>query len=242
MLIALIVFLAVFVQSSIGFGFALVSMPLLVALLGIQISAPLVALLAFVAEIFILIRYRTALNLRVVAQLTIAAVIAIPLGVLALRNIDEAIITAILGVILVAYALYALFSPRLPQLSGRGWAYGFGFVAGMLGGAYNTSGPPVIIFGNCRGWPPDEFKGNLQGFFLVNSLVVVAVHVFSGNYTSDVWQYFWLSIPGLVVGLIAGFLLSKRINAELFRKIVLVILIILGLALGVAGFIGETSE
>jgi uncharacterized membrane protein YfcA len=148
--------------------------------------------------------------------------------VLALRHLDAAIVTTALGVILVGYALYALFSPQLPQLSGRGWAYGFGFVAGLLSGAYNTPGPPVIIFGNCRGWPPNEFKGNLQGFFLVNSLVVVAVHIVSGNYIADVWSNFLLALPGLAVGLIAGFLLSKRINADLFRKIVLLLLIILG--------------
>lgn len=230
-LVFLIVFLAVFVQSSIGFGLALVSMPLMVALLGIEISAPLVALVAGVAEVFILIRYREAFNLRVVSQLIIASVIAIPLGVYALGNIDAAVVTTILGVILIAYALYALFSPHLPELSHRGWAYGFGFVAGLLSGAYNTPGPPVIIFGNCRGWPPNEFKGNLQGFFLVNSFVVVAVHGVSGNYNSDVWSYFLLAIPGLILGLISGFLLSKRINAELFRKIVLVILIFLGVQL-----------
>jgi uncharacterized membrane protein YfcA len=153
------------------------------------------------------------------------------LGVLALRKIDEDIITAILGVLLVGYALYALFSPRLPQLSGRVWAYSFGFAAGMLGGAYNTPGPLVIIFGNCRGWPPDEFKGNLQGFFLVNSFVVVTVHLFSGNYNPDILHYALISIPGLIVGLIAGFLLSKRLNAELFRKIVLILLIVLGIRL-----------
>jgi uncharacterized membrane protein YfcA len=231
MLVSLIVFLAVFVQSSIGFGIALVAMPLLVALLGIQIAAPLVALLALIAEIFILIRYREALNLRVVWQLIIASLIAVPLGVLALGNLDADVVTAALGVILAVYAIYALFSPTLPELASRGWAYAFGFIAGLLGGAYNTPGPPVIIFGNCRGWPPDEFKGNLQGFFVVNSLAVVLVHMFGGNYSADVWHNVLLAIPGMILGLIAGFILSKRINAELFRKIVLVLLIILGIRL-----------
>ncbi len=231
MLVTLIIFLAVFVQSSTGFGFALVSMPLLVGLLGIKISAPLVALLALISEVFIFTRYRKSLNLRVVTQLTIAAVIAIPLGVIALRHIEAAIVTTALGILLVGYAVYALFSPRLPQLSSRNWAYGFGFVAGLLGGAYNTPGPLVIIFGNCRGWPPNEFKSNLQGFFLVNSFVVVIVHMFGGNYYSDVWKNALLAIPGLIMGLTAGFLLSESINADLFRKIVLVLLIILGLQL-----------
>lgn len=231
MLVALIIFLATFVQSSMGFGLALVSMPLLVTLLGIQVAAPLVALVATVAELAILLRYRHALNLRAVIRLTAAAVVAIPIGVLALRHIDAAIVTTILGIILVLYSLYALFSPNLPELAQHAWAYGFGFVAGMLGGAYNTAGPPVIIYGNCRRWPPEEFKSNLQGFFVVNGIIVIAVHAFSGNFTSEVWDNVLLSLPGIALGLIAGFLLSKRINAELFRKIVLVLLIILGVRL-----------
>ena len=231
MLVALIIFLATFVQSSVGFGLALVSMPLLVPLLGIQTASPLVALVSMMAELAILFRYRHALNLRALAPLTIAAVIGIPIGVLALRSIDAVIITTLLGVILILYGIYALFSPNLPELNHKAWAYGFGFVAGMLGGAYNTSGPPVIMYGNVRRWPPEEFKSNLQGFFIVVGLVIIVVHAFSGNITSEVWNNVFYSLPGIAVGLIAGFLLSKRINAELFRKIVLVLLIVLGVRL-----------
>lgn len=231
MLVALIVFIATFVQSSAGFGLALVSMPVLVALLGIHIAAPLVAAVSMIAEFFILLRYRHALNLRALLPLAIAAVIAIPVGILALRHLNEAVVTTILGIVLVLYALYALFSPKLPELAHPAWAYGFGFVAGMLGGAYNTSGPPVIVYGNCRGWPPEEFKSNLQGFFVLFGLIVIVVHAVSGNFNSEVWQNLLLSLPGIGLGLIAGFTLSKRINADLFRKIVLVLLIFLGLFL-----------
>jgi len=231
MLVALIIFLAVFIQSSVGFGLALVSMPLLVPLLGIQTASPLVALVSMIAELIILFRYRHALNLRALAPLTIAAVIGIPIGVLALRNLDASIVTTLLGVILILYSIYALFSPNLPELASNAWAYGFGFVAGMLGGAYNTSGPPVIMYGNFRRWPPEEFKSNLQGFFIVVGLIVIAVHAASGNITNEVWNNVLLSLPGIALGLIAGFLLSKRINAKLFRKIVLVLLIVLGIRL-----------
>lgn len=77
------------------------------------------------------------------------------------------IVTAFLGVVIVAYALYALFNPTLPELAQRSWAYGFGFAGGVLSGAYNTSGPPVVIYGTCRCWQPAEFKSNLQGYFLL---------------------------------------------------------------------------
>lgn len=231
MLVALIIFVAVFIQSSIGFGLGLVAMPLLVALLGIQIAAPLVAMVALLAEAVILIRYRQSITLRVVSQLTVAALLGIPIGIYTVRTVDAGFVTTALGLLVIGYALYALLSPTLPQLASRAWAYVFGFVAGILSGAYNTGGPPVIIYGNCRGWPPDEFKSNLQGFFLVNSVVVITVHALSGNITPAVGQNLLFALPGMILGLVGGFFLSPHINPILFRKLVLVLLLILGFGL-----------
>jgi uncharacterized membrane protein YfcA len=232
LVIVAVVFLAgTFVQASIGFGLALVTMPILVSLLSIHVAAPLVAIAAIIVEIAILLRYREAFNFSNVKHLIIAAIAGIPVGILAVRIIDGDYVIRALGVIVIGYALYALFTPELPELAGRAWAYLFGFLAGILGGAYNTSGPPVVIYGNCRAWPPTEFKSNLQGFFLINGLVVIAVHGINGNYSAEVFQNALYALPGIVLGLITGFYLSKRINAQLFHKIVLVALIFLGLSL-----------
>lgn len=231
MIITLIVFLAILTQATVGFGLALVSMPLLVAVLGIKTATPLVALIATVAELVILGRYWRSIQFQSIKPLIISSVIGIPLGVFILREVDAAIITPILGVVILGYALYALFSPRLPRLAGRAWAYGFGFIGGILGGAYNTSGPPVIIYGSCRRWPPDEFKGNLQGYFIPVTLLVLVVHGVSGNYTTAVWQNFLWAIPGIILGLIGGFFISGRLDSNRFRKIVLILLVFLGLRL-----------
>lgn len=228
MLLLLIIFVAIFTQAVSGFGLALVSMPLLVAMLGIQMATPLVALVAFTAELLMLLRYRHAFNLRAVARLSVASVVGIPLGVYLLRRANPDAITALLGVIIIAYALYALFSPRLPELNHPAWAYGLGFVAGLLSGAYNTSGPPVVIYGTCRRWPPAGFKSNLQGFFLLNSCVTIAVHSLSGSMTRPVLQSYLQSLPAIALGLLAGFALDNRINQHTFRRIVLILLLLLG--------------
>lgn len=229
--VALILFLATFVQSSIGFGLALVAMPLLVTILGIQVAAPMVAVVAMIAEVVILARYREAFDFKIVMHLVIGAIVGIPIGIFAVRTLDGAIVTRALGVLVLGYALYALAAPALPALAWRGWEYLFGFFAGVLGGAYNTGGPPVVIYGNCRRWPPEEFKSDLQGFFLVTGLVVFASHALSGNLTSAVWQNVLYALPGMALGLVAGFLLSKRIRPELFHRLVLFALIGLGVKL-----------
>ena len=231
MLIFLIVFVAIFVQTITGFGLALVSMPLLVYVVGIQEAAPLVALVAGLAESLLLLRYRADLNLRAVTTLTVASLVGVPLGILLLRRVDAGLVTAVLGVLVFSFALYALFGPSLPQLSGKGWAYGFGFVSGLLGGAYNTGGPPVIIYGNCRRWPPAEFKSNLQGFFLVNSTFIIVGHAVGGNFTPVVWREFVTAVPAILLALLLGFRLDRYLNAQRFRRVVLFALLGLGVSL-----------
>lgn len=231
MIVTLIVFFAIFVQAASGFGLALISMPLLVGLIGIGTATPLVALIGITAEVFLLRRYWQALNFAAVKRLSLASVVGIPLGVYVLREGDGRLITTILGFIVTGYALYALFGPRLPALRQPAWAYGFGFVGGVLSGAYNTSGPPVIIYGTCRRWEPTTFKGNLQAYFLLNSLFTLSAHLISGNFTAVVWQHYLWAVPGVALGLVAGKWVDGRLNPAQFRKAVLGLLVLLGIRL-----------
>jgi uncharacterized membrane protein YfcA len=229
--IALIFFVAAFVQAGVGFGAALISMPFLVALLGVQVATPLTSLVSIVSSIILLTYYRSAFNLRAVYPLVLAAIVGVPLGVLGLRQVNEQTVTALLGVILITYALYALIGFKLPQLNRPIWGYLFGFVGGLLGGAYATSGPPVIIYGNCRRWDRDQFKGNLQGFFIVTSIIVVSTHALVGSYTSNVLSYLIVALPAMVLGLVAGTMTDHVINQRLFRQLVQVLLVLLGVGL-----------
>ena len=207
---------------------ALVTMALLPSLIGLRLATPLVALVGIVLEVLMLIRYHASIRFKAILGLLISSVIAIPLGVIYLRRANENVALFILGLIIVLYALYALVGFRLPALRHPVWAWLFGFAGGLLGGAYNTAGPPVIVYGNCRKWSPQEFKSNLSGFFIVGSLVVVATHWVSGNFTPDVWRNFMITLPALILGFLLGQSMDKWLNPDLFKRIVLVLLVLLG--------------
>lgn len=231
MLVTLIIFLATFVFSSVGFGLALVAMPLLVNVIGLRVASPLVSLIGITTGFVIFFHYRATFKLRAVALLSVASLIAVPIGVQFVGRVDPKIGTTLLGILLIFYSVYSLLKLRLPRLEWPGWAIGFGFAAGLLGGAYNTGGPPVIIYANCRRWLPGEFKSNLQAFFLVNSVVAVISHLLSGHYTLVVAQNYLYAIPGILLGLFAGFKLEPHVSPVLFRKAVLLILVLLGIQL-----------
>jgi uncharacterized membrane protein YfcA len=223
-----VIFLAIVTQSLSGFGLGLVSMALLTEPMGVREAAPLVALVAITSESIILIRYRSAFNLQAVRRLVLASMVGIPLGVLLLRHVSQEAALTLLGTLLVGYSLYALFSPGLPEIKNPRWAYGFGFMAGLLSGAYNTGGPPYVVYGTCSRWQPTEFKSNLQGVFVVNTLIVIGSHALSSNFTLPVFQDYFIVLPAILLGLWLGFRLDSYMNPALFRKLVLLLLLLLG--------------
>lgn len=224
-----IIFLGVFTQSLVGFGSALVVMGILPGLIGVEVSVPLVALVGLTLELILLVRYRNFIQFRVILPLILAAYVGIPFGVWALSRLPEDVFLIILGVVLSTYAVYALIKVQLPRLTHPGWGYLAGFLAGLLGGAYNTSGPPVIIYGNAKNWPLETFKSNLQGFFLFSNVFVVANHLLQQNMSRQVGLYYLWALPAIGLGVLVGTSLDRYINPMIFRRIVLLILLGLGI-------------
>ena len=54
-----------------------------------------------------------------------------------------------------------------------------GLLSGILTGAYNVGGPPVVIYADARRWTPDAVRSNLQSFFLLKGVMLVGVHALS---------------------------------------------------------------
>jgi uncharacterized membrane protein YfcA len=136
-----------------------------------------------------------------------------------------------LGILLVAYALFALLRPDvLPMVSSR-WAYPAGFVAGVLGGAYNTAGPPLILYGSLRSWANQKFRAVLQSLFAVSASVVVLGHLLAGHYTRPELTRITYATPALLLGIFLGARLERHLKPTWLKKWMTLITLFLGLSL-----------
>lgn len=226
-----IVFLAALLQTTSGFGFALLAMPLVALVIGVKAAAPLVALVGFTLYAVNLLRYRRGFDRRVVLPLALAAALGVPLGVWALDNLDENLVKRALGVMLIAYALYGAWRPQTAPLRSSLWAWPAGFLAGVLGGAFNTPGPPVIVYGNLKQWPRDLFRSTLQALFLFSSSLVIASHGMTGHLTRATWRNYLLLVPALLLGVWAGAWVDRHISNQHFRILVLALIFATGVLL-----------
>jgi uncharacterized protein len=209
-----IVFLAALVRGAFGFGDALLGMPLLALFVPLTFATPLMALIGPTLSILILAREWKALNLRSAAVLIVSTIAGIPFGLLVLKRMNGRLVNLILAAIIILFAFYNLTRPGLLRLRTERTAPLFGFVAGVLGAAYNTNGPPVIFYGALRGWAPESFRATLQGYFLPTGTAILIGQGIAGLLTGPVLKAYLYALPLIALGTAAGWKLGSLIPAH----------------------------
>ncbi len=224
-----IIFLAAFVRSSLGFGDAVLAMPLLTLVIDLKTAAPLVAMLAPLISILILAGHWKKGDMKTAFRIAAASLLGIPVGIYGLARLPEAPLKLVLGTVILLYGLFGLLKPSVRIKDERpGLTLIIGFGSGILGGAFNTNGPPVVAYGMLKGWGPEKFRATLQGFFLPVGLFILAGHGVAGLWTREVLRLWIYSLPGLFLGFTAGGWINKRIARGQFNRIVYIVLTIMG--------------
>jgi len=228
LLVLLIMLGTTFIRAAMGFGNALIAMPLLILLVGVKTAAPLVGLLGLLIAVLMLMGAWRNIDFQDAWRLVLSTLVGIPVGLYFLISMPERYVRVVLGVVLIAFGLYNLFGLRLPRIQRQGFALIFGFFAGILGGAYNSNGPPVVIYGVMRDWPPEKFRATLQGYFLVTAVGIVAGQGISGLWTGEVLELILISLPAVVLGVVLGCWVARRIPAECFDRLLNAFLVLVG--------------
>lgn len=222
---------AMLVRGTFGFGDALIAMPLLLLMVGINVAAPLVALLSLTLATVVLLRDWRQVHFRDAVVLVVTSLAGVAVGLVALGRVNEEAMTAGLGTIIVLFSGYVLFRPHDAKLKTDRTAPLFGLAAGILSGAYNAPGPPLVLYGALRGWSAEKFRATMQAFFLPTAAAVVAGHGLAGRINADVLTYYVASLPLMLACIVLGRRLNARFHAETFTRVLYVLLFLLGTAL-----------
>jgi len=233
-----ILFAAAFVRSALGFGDAVIAMPLLAMVIGLRTATPLVAFIGPTISLLVLAKSWKSGDMKAAARLIAASFLGIPFGIYGLAHLPEEPLKIMLGIFILAYGLFGLVRPEVRLKSEKLWVpWAVGWTAGVLGGAYNTNGPPVVAYGMLRGWPPERFRATLQGYFLPTGLMILAGHGFAGMWTGEVLEFYVYSLPAVVFGVVLGGLVNRKLSQSLFSRLVYGFLAAMGAVLLVRALI-----
>jgi uncharacterized protein len=228
--VLVVIFFATLIRSTLGFGEALIAVPLLAMRLPITIAAPLAVLVSIVIAGVIVLQDWQHVHLRSAIGLISASLPGIPLGIWLLAKGNEHAVKSILGLLIVGFSIYSLAAERTLHLKEdhRGWLLACGFLSGVLGGAYGMNGPPLAIYGALRGWSPEHFRATLQGYFLPASFVGFIGYLVLGLYGAAIARYFVLSLPAVAIAVLLGRSINQRMKGQSFFRFVYAGLIVDG--------------
>jgi uncharacterized protein len=228
-----VVFLATLIRSTLGFGEALVAVPLLALRTPVAVAAPLAVLVSVVVAGVIVAQDWRRIEFRSAGGLVLATLFGIPVGVLLLARVNDHAVKLVLGALIVAFSLYSLSATRIRHLPAdhAGWLAACGFLAGILGGAYGMNGPPLVVYGALRRWPPQQFRATLQGYFLPASVLGAVGYASIGLLKAAVAYYFLWSLPAVAAAILIGRAINQRMKIEGFFRFVYGGLLLVGSAL-----------
>jgi uncharacterized membrane protein YfcA len=223
-----VIALASLTQGLTGFGFALVSTPLLLLFLPPRAVVPLVLIESVATNAAVLWSARKAVDLRLVWPLLLAGALGVPLGTHILLYLDAGALKSLIGAVIVVAGLAFLLGFHRPIRHQRLACAPIGFASGLLNGSTGMSGPPVVLFLANQEVAKETFRASLVAYFAALNLITIPGYVAGGLLTWEVLAQAALMLPGLALGVYAALRLAPRVDEVTFRRAVLLVVIAAG--------------
>jgi uncharacterized protein len=219
-----VVAIAAMLQAAVGFGFALVAMPLLAAVWGSEQALAVVSLVALVNSATTAVTARGHAHRATLGTITIAALAGMPFGVLALEHFPErAMRLAIAGSVAVAAGLLA-FGVRIRK-PGRGTNVVSGVLSGALSTSTGTSGPPLVVGLQSQSLPAPVVRSTLAAQFAITGVVSTGLLAARGHIDGDDVWLAALCIPVTIVMWQIGARLFHRFDQRRYDRVVVLLLV-----------------
>jgi uncharacterized protein len=222
------------VKGTTGVGYASCALPLLVAALGLKTAIGVVVIPAMLSNFVLMLNTgRLPETLRRFWPLYAATLPGIAIGTSTLVWIDPAIATQLLGILTVLYTLVALTRPTPGLASGleRALQVPVGFFNGIFTGLTGSQMMPLLPYMLALKLDADRFvQANNVAVTLASAFLAMTL-LASGMMT---WHALELSFAGIVpavVGVELGTRVRRLIPAAVFRIIILVLLLAMGILL-----------
>lgn len=220
-LLALITLAASLARGFSGFGAALIFVPLVSALLGPKVAAPLLLVTDSLMSLPMIPQALPLANRREALTLAAGAVIGVPIGTWALATSDPEVIR---------WAIAALAGAMLVLLA-SGWRYrgqpkppltvAVGLISGTCSGAAQIGGPPVVAYWLGGQTQAQGVRANIVVFFALTSLLSIAGYVFGDLISVETLILAALIAPVYGAGLWAGSRMFGLASDRTFRRICL---------------------
>jgi hypothetical protein len=227
-------FFAAFSKGITGMGFATTCLPILALTIGLEVALPLVLVPSVASNIIVQIEaghFRE--SLRRFWPMLVAAMIGVVIGLALLTWMETRLAAAALGGVLIVYGLFALRTPNLtlpPHLE-KPLGPVTGLLTGIVNGLTGSQLMPVLPYLMALRLDRERFVQAINCSFTLSSLVMAAGLSKIGLMNVETTLVSALGVVPVWIGLKLGGKVRQRLSPELFRKLVIYMLMVSGVLL-----------
>lgn len=227
-------FVASFLKGLTGLGFSTLCLGFLAVFIDIKLAIPLVFLPSLSSNLLVMIEAGRFLeSLKRFRLLFLSALPGLFSGIWFLGNSQNDAPKAILGVVMFLYGIWGLKSGilQLPEKREKQLVIPVGLLSGLVNGATGSQIMPIMPYLLSLKMDRDLFVQTINCSFTINTLVMMLCLGKLGLITLPVVIVSAAGILPVGLGIFLGGILRKRVSEAMYRKMVLILLICLGLNL-----------
>ena len=229
------------VKGVIGLGLPTVSLALLAVAIQLPNAMAVLLVPSFVTNLWqATVGGHGRSLLRRIWPFLLVAAVTVQFGALALTRVDLSLLTALLGLLLVAYAAANLAGLRFRvEARHEGWVgASIGLVNGVLAGMTGSFGMPGVMFLQALGLSRDALIQAMGMLFVVSTLALGFALQAENLLRLDHGVLSTMALLPALAGMAIGQRIRKRLSEQLFRKIFFLSLLALGAYLASRAFGG----
>ncbi|MES9831268.1 MAG: sulfite exporter TauE/SafE family protein [Candidatus Thiodiazotropha sp. DIVDIV] len=228
---AIIISSAYLVRGIAGFGSGLIAIPLLALMMPLSIAVPLIVVLDYIASASHGVNHHESIQWQDLVPLLPFSVIGVLIALYLFNNVDAQILQYGLGIFLLLFAVYSLFSITPKTKSSLLWVIPAGTLGGFIGTLFGTGGPFYVLYLKIRGLDKTQFRATFATIFLIDGMSRILGYLASGFLNLALLKVAAITIPLMAIGMYIGGHIHSNLSQQTFQRGISILLIFSGISL-----------
>ncbi|MGM0629476.1 MAG: sulfite exporter TauE/SafE family protein [Patescibacteria group bacterium] len=213
-----------------GFGVATISMALLPFFFPVSVAVPVVVMISTTSTGIVALKTKTTGLWKHMLSLVAGSAIGVPLGILMLNNLNEDLLKVVLAIFLITYSVYGLLKRQTFIKATVIKSTVVGTIAGFSSALLSIHGPIVGSYSSAnKSFNRNETRDIIATYMFFAGVFTVAGHYLSGNITDEVVNNFLYALPFLLLGILIGSIIFKKMNELSVRKFIYIFILAAGM-------------
>ncbi|MCJ8322859.1 MAG: sulfite exporter TauE/SafE family protein [Rhizobiales bacterium] len=237
-LLLIVTFLAATVQSATGFGFGLIAVSVFLILLNSVAAIQIVIIITLIMSCIHWPKLRGLAPTNLLKWLLVGCTLGFPLGILVFELLDIEAIKMVVAILIILISLqngWLLFAGQKQNTKSNDQQHktstvlGVGIVSGLMASAMAMPGPAIMLYLSRTSLSKNEIRGTIITSFVFSYAGALVLQTAFVGIDSQTWVTAGMLTPAALIGVVAGHMLSNKINQKLFKWLILLVLLLTGL-------------